>query len=181
MLRIVIFLVSLGARAIRAMCRRRADLMIENLALRQQVPATARGHGPSILGCASSLVAQVGAPLTRRLVRMMAQDGWGAPRIHAELTKLGFLVSEMTVSRYLPRRPTEPDQVKRWAAFLRNRKDEIAATVTHGESRCIAESGWTAPPVRMARGSTAPSPPCVCPAAPDMMRSSWLGSVFPPA
>ena len=26
----------------------------------------------------------------------MAQDGWGAPRIHAELTKLGFIVSEMT-------------------------------------------------------------------------------------
>ena len=39
MLRVLIFLVSLGARAIRAMCRRRADLMIENLALRQQVTA----------------------------------------------------------------------------------------------------------------------------------------------
>ena len=37
----------------------------------------------------------------RRLIRTMAQDGWGAPRIHAELTKLGFIVSEMTVSRYL--------------------------------------------------------------------------------
>ena len=48
-----------------------------------------------------------------------AQDGWGAPRIHAELTKLGFLVSEMTVSRYMLRRPAEPDQVKRWVAFLR--------------------------------------------------------------
>ena len=57
----------------------------------------------------------------------MAQDGWGAPRIHAELTKLGLLVSEMTVSRYLPRRPAEPDQVKRWVAFLRNHKDDIAA------------------------------------------------------
>ena len=39
MLRVLIFLVSLGARAIRAMCRRRADLVIENLALRQQVTA----------------------------------------------------------------------------------------------------------------------------------------------
>ena len=57
----------------------------------------------------------------------MAQDGWGAPRIHAELTKLGFIVSEMTVSRYLPRRPTEPDQVKRWVAFLHNHKDDIVA------------------------------------------------------
>jgi len=50
----------------------------------------------------------------------MAQDGWGAPRIHAELTKLGFVVSEMTVSRYLPRLQSESDQVKRWIAFLRN-------------------------------------------------------------
>ncbi len=57
----------------------------------------------------------------------MAEDGWGAPRIHAELTKLGFVVSEKTVSRYLPRRPVEPDQVKRWVAFLRNHKDDIAA------------------------------------------------------
>ena len=57
----------------------------------------------------------------------MAQDGWGAPRIHAELTKLGFIVSEVTVSRYIPRRPAEPDQVKRWVAFLRNHKDDIAA------------------------------------------------------
>ncbi len=34
MLRLI---VSLGARAIRAMCRRRADLMLENLSLQQQV------------------------------------------------------------------------------------------------------------------------------------------------
>ncbi len=63
----------------------------------------------------------------RRLIRIMAQDGWGAPRIQAELTKLGFIVSEMTVSRYLPRRPAEPDQVKRWVAFLHNHKDDIVA------------------------------------------------------
>ena len=36
---ILIFLVTLGARALRAMCRRRAGLVIENLALRQQVTA----------------------------------------------------------------------------------------------------------------------------------------------
>jgi hypothetical protein len=53
----------------------------------------------------------------RELIRTMAQDGWGAPRIHAELIMLGFAVSEMTVSRYLPRRPAAPDQVKRWVAF----------------------------------------------------------------
>ena len=63
----------------------------------------------------------------RRLIRTMAQDGWGAPRIHAELTKLGFIVCEMTVSRYLPRRPAEPDQVKRWVTFLQNHRDNIVA------------------------------------------------------
>ncbi len=63
----------------------------------------------------------------RHLIRQMALDGWGAPRIHGELMKLGFVVSEATVSRYLPRRPAKPDQVKRWIAFLRNHKDAIAA------------------------------------------------------
>ncbi len=42
MFRLLIFLVSLGARAIRAICRRRADLVIENLALRQQVAVLKR-------------------------------------------------------------------------------------------------------------------------------------------
>ena len=74
----------------------------------------------------------------------MAQDGWGAPRIHAELTKLGFIISEITVSRYLPRRPAEPDQLKRWMAFLRNHKDDIAAmdlfTVPTGRSGCCTAS-----------------------------------------
>jgi len=41
MLRVLIFVfvVSLSAGALRAMCRRRADPVIENLALRQQVTA----------------------------------------------------------------------------------------------------------------------------------------------
>ncbi len=38
-----------------------------------------------------------------------------------------FVISEITVSRYMPRRPAEPDQVKRWVAFLRNQKDDIGA------------------------------------------------------
>ncbi len=57
----------------------------------------------------------------------MARDGWGAPRIHGELLNLGFDVSEITVSRYMPRRPVDPDKVKRWMAFLRNHKEAIAA------------------------------------------------------
>ena len=39
MLRALILVVSLCVRALRAMCRRRADLVIENLALSQQVTA----------------------------------------------------------------------------------------------------------------------------------------------
>jgi hypothetical protein len=42
----------------------------------------------------------------RVLARRMARGNptWGAPRIYAELTKLGFVVSERSVSRWLPRR-----------------------------------------------------------------------------
>ena len=50
----------------------------------------------------------------------------GAPRIHGELLKLGLDVAERTVSRYMPRRPTPPDAVKRWIVFLRNHEDAIA-------------------------------------------------------
>ena len=42
----------------------------------------------------------------RDLIRRMVRENptWGAPRIHGELLKLGFRISERTVSRYLPRR-----------------------------------------------------------------------------
>lgn len=54
-------------------------------------------------------------PEVRKLIRGMALDnGWGAPRVHGELVKLGFDVSEATVSRYMPRRPTDPEKVQRW-------------------------------------------------------------------
>ncbi len=43
---------------------------------------------------------------------------WGAPRIHGGLLKLGFTVSEATVSRYLRRLPRPGSQ--RWATFIRN-------------------------------------------------------------
>jgi hypothetical protein len=41
----------------------------------------------------------------RALVRKLAQENstWGAPRIHGELLKLGFTISERTVARYLRR------------------------------------------------------------------------------
>jgi putative transposase len=56
----------------------------------------------------------------RRLTREMvlANPLWGAPRIHGELLKLGFEVSERTISRLMPRRRTPPSQT--WRTFLEN-------------------------------------------------------------
>ena len=173
MLRPVVFLVSLGAWAIRALFLSRSELLAENLALRQQVCALKRERPRPPLddvdrafwvalraswpGWASRLVIvdpdtvakwhrerfrrhwakisqrerRTGRPRIdteiQRLIRLMAQDGWGALRIHGELLKLGFDVSEITVSRYMPRRPVDPNKVKRWITFLRNHKDAIAA------------------------------------------------------
>jgi len=65
----------------------------------------------------------------RALIRRMVSENpsWGAPRIHGELLKLGFDVSERTVSRYLQRRSPSDDARKRWIAFLHNHRDVIAA------------------------------------------------------
>jgi putative transposase len=62
---------------------------------------------------------QIGTDV-RRLVREMAVSNplWGAPRIHGELVKLGFDVSERTVSRLMPRRRQPPSQS--WRTFLKN-------------------------------------------------------------
>ena len=50
---------------------------------------------------------------------------WGAPRIHGELLKLGIAVSQATVGRYLPWRPTVPSPT--WRSFLRNHMPDTAA------------------------------------------------------
>ncbi len=170
--RTLLFVLKLVVQAVRAVARGRADLVLENLALRQQVAALARKQPKAVLddcdrgfwvalrsrwsGWTSRLIivkpATVidwhrrrfrrhwtkisrakprGRPRTtheiRELIARMSGDGWGAPRIHGELLKLGFTVSEATVSRYMPKRPTEPDQLNRWLAFLRNHADGIAA------------------------------------------------------
>jgi transposase InsO family protein len=65
----------------------------------------------------------------RALIRRMVEEnaGWGAPRVHGELLKLGFDVSECTVSRYLRRLYPREQARKLWAAFLRNHRDVIVA------------------------------------------------------
>ncbi len=174
MCRFFVFLVMLVFGAVRAACRSRADLVVENLALRQQVTALKqrrprpplddadRGFWVALRSCwsgwASRLVIvkpdtvvawhrqrfrrywtrlshrnrrpgrpRVCAEIRRLICRMALDNGWGAPRIHGELTKLGFVVSETTVSRCMPHRPASPDQVQRWVTFLRNHADAIAA------------------------------------------------------
>jgi hypothetical protein len=52
---------------------------------------------------------------------------WGAPRIHGELKMLGFDISERTVLRWMRKAPRNPEPAKRWAAFLSNHREVIAA------------------------------------------------------
>ncbi len=111
----------------------------------------------------------------RTLIRQMCSDNpvWGAPRIHGELLKLGFEVSQSTVSKYMPRRPGDPDQS--WRTFLRNHMDCTASidflvvpTVTFKllfllivlshERRRFVHFGITANPTRNGRLDRLPRP-----------------------
>jgi len=69
-------------------------------------------------------------PLLRSLIQRMAMENglWGAPRIHGELLKLGLIVSERTVSRYLPDRRTRRSQT--WRTFFANHIGNLACTST---------------------------------------------------
>jgi transposase InsO family protein len=63
----------------------------------------------------------------RELIRRMSQDNplWGAPRIHGELSKLGFEVAQSTVAKYMVKRRGPPSQG--WRTFLRNHAPDVAA------------------------------------------------------
>jgi putative transposase len=66
--------------------------------------------------------------LCELVVRMVAENPtWGAPRIHGELLKLGFDISERTASRWIKRATRSPDPARRWLVFLRNHREAIAA------------------------------------------------------
>ena len=163
------------AGAIHSALKPRTELVIENLALRQQVLALSQNHSRPKLGPADRALWALlracwtnwrlpleivqpdtvvrwhrygfrlfwrwkslrgrspGRPKVSRQVRylirkMAAENDWGAPRIHAELQKLGFTLSERSVSRYGPRRPGTPEQIERWKSFLRNHRQTIART-----------------------------------------------------
>ena len=154
-------------------CRRR--LLLENLALRQQLVALKRRRPRPRLAVFDKLfwvllrkfwsgwkqalivvtpetvvrwhrtgfrlywklISKVRRPLGRRqtpkevrelIIRMVAENPtWGAPRTHGELLMLGFDVSERTISRWMKRAPRDPEQARRWRAFLRNHREAIAA------------------------------------------------------
>jgi hypothetical protein len=55
----------------------------------------------------------------------LANPGWGAPRIHGELLKLGFELSQATVANYLVRRRRPPSQ--NWRTFLNNHVQSLAS------------------------------------------------------
>jgi len=59
--------------------------------------------------------------------RMAAENQWRAPRIHGELLRLGFSVSERTVSRYLRGLPSRPESRQNWRTFMKNHREVIAA------------------------------------------------------
>ena len=79
------------------------------------------------------------------IFRMVAENpSCGAPRIHGELLKLGFDLSERSVSRWMRRAPRDPDPVKQWLTFLRNHREAVAAmdfftvpTLTFGVLYCF--------------------------------------------
>lgn len=159
---------------VRSMCMSKADLALENLALRQQLAVLQRTNPrPRLNDLDRAFWAALQGQLTtwteallivkpdtvvrwhrtlfrrhwarlsgsgrppgrprvsaevRKLIRRMATENrWGAPRIHAELLKLGLDVAEATISRYMPKLPPDPDKTAQWKAFLRNHLPEIAA------------------------------------------------------
>jgi len=57
---------------------------------------------------------------------MAKANGWGAPRIHGELLKLGIDIAERSVSRYMPKGERKPPS-QTWRTFLDNRLGSLAS------------------------------------------------------
>jgi len=68
----------------------------------------------------------VGSELRTLIQKMsLANPLWGAPRIHGELLKLGFGISQRSVARMMPRRRKPPSQT--WKTFLKNHVTDLAS------------------------------------------------------
>ena len=74
---------------------------------------------------------QAGRPVisreVRNLIRTMCREnpGWGAPRIHGELLKLGIDIGESSVSKYMARGCKPPSQT--WRTFLENHVTQLVS------------------------------------------------------
>jgi hypothetical protein len=66
-------------------------------------------------------------PELKSLIVQIARENplWGAPRIHGELLKLGFIISQATVSSYMPKKESRPGQ--NWLTFLHNHLKETVS------------------------------------------------------
>ena len=66
-------------------------------------------------------------PEVRALIRRMSREnpGWGAPRMHGELLKLGIHIGETSVSKYLVRSRKPPSQT--WRTFLENHLESLVS------------------------------------------------------
>jgi putative transposase len=73
---------------------------------------------------------QPGRPIisreSRDLIRKMCREnpGWGAPRIHGELLKLGINIGESSVSKYMVRSRKPPSQT--WICCLCSSRNRMA-------------------------------------------------------
>ena len=159
-------------RSLRALGRSRADLVLENVALRQQIAVLTRTRCRPRLQAEERLLwvalrrawcrwqdalvivqpetvirwhrkalrrywtaisrcpgrPRLDAEVRTLSVRMACENPTrGAPRIHGELLKLGFDISERTVSRYLPRIRPGRGTIRAWGTFLQNHREVLAA------------------------------------------------------
>jgi transposase InsO family protein len=111
------------------------------------------------------------------IFRMAAENPiWGAPRIHGELLKLGFKVSEPTVSRWLQRAPRHHDALTRWLTFLRNHREAIAAmdfftvpTLTFGVLYCFFVIGHSRRKILRCNVTRNPNAPWIV----QQLREAW--------
>ena len=165
MLEVITKWFNLGTEAIKSNFKSRSELIIENIALRQQLAVLKEKKPKPRIGITdrmfwvflrkwyrgwknhliivkpktviewhrkgyrvywrwrSKTTKRVGRPRINAEIRalieqMLNENNWGAPRIHSELTRLGFKVSQRSVSRYIETRPPDPDSVQRWKTFL---------------------------------------------------------------
>ena len=172
MLDAMLALILNALRALRAGFRPRADLVIENLALRQQLAVLQRNskrprlrnldrafwlllsrvwsHFADVLVIVKpeTIVrwhrrgfrlfwhwksrprgpkeGEVSTEIKQLIRRMAEANGWGAPRTHGELLKLGIDISERSVSRFMPKKKRSPPS-QTWRTFLDNHLGSLAS------------------------------------------------------